>query len=223
MPGTPHSEVNDELVDDYDSYSAVGGAAGVAGATTFAARELEALHAKFEAVCAELADVKHDAARQGEQMAVLKDTIREQEREIGRLGTLGAGLASAGPVGAASASPASAASAPVEPRTPAGGAGTPGGVRPLPAPPAANAAAVNLQYLKNALVAYMAAGTAEEKRRMLPAITLLLHLSGDEVKRITGALEADAGGGGGVATALFSLFGAASPSPAPASSARRHG
>jgi len=69
---------------------------------------------------------------------------------------------------------------------------------------AATDAVTNLQYLKNALVAYMCASGVEERRRMLPAISLLLHLRGDELKRIHAHLDAE---GGGLLSSAWGLFG----------------
>jgi hypothetical protein len=62
----------------------------------------------------------------------------------------------------------------------------------------------NLLYLKNAVLAWMCSASAEERRRMLPAIALLLQLSKEEVARVSARLG---GEGGGLLTGAWSLWG----------------
>jgi hypothetical protein len=74
-------------------------------------------------------------------------------------------------------------------------------------------AAAHLQYLKNAIVAYLSSTAASEHKRMLPAIVMLLKLSKAEEARIQTAIgkEAErdtaATTGGGLGGLLGGLWG----------------
>jgi hypothetical protein len=75
-----------------------------------------------------------------------------------------------------------------------------GGVRPEAAAGAgggATAEVTGLTYLKNAVVAFMLARETSERRRMLPAIALLLRLSPQEAERVAAAIGAEGGGSSG--------------------------
>ena len=73
------------------------------------------------------------------------------------------------------------------------------------------AVSTSLTYLKNAVVAYMIAEGNAEKKRMLPAISMLLKLSPGEVEKISACLDgissASASSG---SSGMFSFFSSSS-------------
>lgn len=153
--------------------------------------EVEALQRAAVEAAAAAREAQHEGELLRQQCHVLKEALREAQREAERVAILGSPLPAqhtqggARPPSPAGAAPAGSAAA-AAPGGGSGGAGT------------------NLTYLKNSVVAYLASRSPEERRAMLPALTLLLRLSPAEVARI----EAAAGGasaGGGAAGGLLSF------------------
>ncbi|RYG52926.1 hypothetical protein EON66_09310, partial [archaeon] len=85
---------------------------------------------------------------------------------------------------------------------------------------------LNIEYLKNTIVAYMCSSSVAERGRMLPVIALLLQLRDDEQLRIKQHLEQEGGGlvesaSRSLLSSAWSMFGSA-PAPAPAPTPSSH-
>jgi hypothetical protein len=134
--------------------------------------DIASVRDKLALALSELEDAREQLNLQNEQLTLLKDTIRELERQIERTKTLGTGA----PVAEAITSPE------------------------------ASKPAVNIQYLKNTIVSYMCSRHLEERKRMVPVVALLLHLSPEETQKITQQLEAESTKSDGLLLSAFSLF-----------------
>lgn len=131
-----------------------------------AADEVEMLHRAAAGAAADAREARREAELLSEQCDVLKEALRDAARDRERERTLTSPVSVVGGDGVGGA---------------ASGAAT-----------APDAAATNLTFLKNAVVKWMVAGDLQERRKMLPAIALLLRLSPQEIAKVNAALDAAA-------------------------------
>ena len=137
--------------------------------------ELEQLAAQYAALAAELAEARAAGALQERQLAALKEALREAERAQARVALLGGG--GGGHASSAALSPHAQPHGHAHAHAHASaGASEP-------------SSAVSLTFLKNAVVAILVATDVSERRRMVPAIAMLLKLSPEEAARVAAAVD----------------------------------
>jgi hypothetical protein len=140
----------------------------------------DVLALQYAEVLRELKEARDLLTLQSKQLEVLKETVRECERANERLAVL------------SPSSPSPNADIITSKTVSIGRENS------ISSPTSVAAVSTNLTYLKNSVVAYMIADGNTERKRMLPAIAMLLKLSPGEVEKISNSLDGAVVASGGV-------------------------
>jgi len=151
----------------------------------------DVLALQYAELLRELKDAKDLLSLQAKQLDVLKETVRESERASARMAV----LSPSSPSTSFSSSSQFTSDAHINEGKSSSSSSTPQTGREnnynssSSSSPSVAAISTSLTYLKNAVVAYMIAEGNAEKKRMLPAIAMLLKLSPGEVEKVSACLD----------------------------------